>query len=149
MNNIKTVTKNVRSILEHQFLAVLATQSEGQPHTSLVGFVVTDDLHTIIFATPRATRKYQNLISNPYVALLVDTRQHQEADFHSATAVSAYGMAKEVSGADKEKYRKLYLQKHPSLGDFVTSPTCALVVVSVRKYSMVSEFQNVQELTFQ
>ncbi|MBN2382747.1 pyridoxamine 5'-phosphate oxidase family protein [bacterium] len=149
MNEVTILTKSIQRILEQQLLAVLATQSEGQPHTSLVGFVATNDLDTIVFATPRSTRKYRNLISNPLVALLIDTRQHQETDFHSAAAVTAYGKAKEVSDADTEKYRELYLRKHPSLRDFVYSPTCALILVSVEKYSLVSEFQNVQELTLQ
>ena len=48
MNDVTTVTKNVRSILEKQFLAVLATQGEEQPHASLVGFVVTENLQTIV-----------------------------------------------------------------------------------------------------
>lgn len=40
----------------------------------------------------------------------------------------------------------IYLDKHPSLKEFVESPTTALLSVRVKTYIMVSRFQNVQEL---
>jgi len=40
----------------------------------------------------------------------------------------------------------IYLDKHPSLKEFVESPTIALLSVRVKTCIMVSRFQNVQEL---
>lgn len=134
------------SLLASQRLAVLATQKDGQPYGSLVSFAATEDKKEILFATTRATRKYENLLASPRVALLIDNRSNRESDIHEATAVTATGRAEELAGQDRESYLELYLKKHPYLKEFVTSPTCALLRVKVQTYYMVNRFQEVTEL---
>lgn len=59
------------SLLERHPLAVLATSSpSGRPEAALVGIAVCADLH-VVFDTLRTSRKYGNLISSPYVALVI------------------------------------------------------------------------------
>ena len=67
-----------------QKLAVLATQSGGQPHGCLVAFAYTTDLKNLMFATRRDTRKFQDIEKSPLVAMLVDNRSNGEEDFHEA-----------------------------------------------------------------
>lgn len=122
--------------------------SDGQPHGSLVAFVVSDDLMDLVFATSRSTRKFANLSKDARVALVIDNRTNQEADFQQATAVSVYGRALEMSGDEHAHWMKRYLQRHPCLQEFVRSPTCALVRVHVEKYNLVKRFQNVVEMRF-
>jgi nitroimidazol reductase NimA-like FMN-containing flavoprotein (pyridoxamine 5'-phosphate oxidase superfamily) len=136
----------LKTLLASQRLAVLATQRGGQPYGSLVSFAATQDMREILFATTRATRKYENLLAEPRVALLIDNRSNKESDIHEATAVTATGRAEELAGADREVYLDLYLRKHPYLRDFVLSPTCALLRVKVTTYYMVNRFQEVTEL---
>lgn len=134
----------VGDLLKSQKLAVLSTHRKGQPYASLVVFAATDDLKQILFATTRATRKYDNIMQDPRVALLIDSRTNMNADVHGAIAVTATGKAEEVK--EKEAFLKIYLSKHPHLKDFVHSPTCALLRVKVDTYYMVSKFQKVLEL---
>jgi hypothetical protein len=47
---------------------------------------------------------------------------------------------------NRQQLTELYLVKHPHLKDFVQSPTCALVHVSVKPYYVVRTFQNVMQL---
>jgi nitroimidazol reductase NimA-like FMN-containing flavoprotein (pyridoxamine 5'-phosphate oxidase superfamily) len=136
----------LKDIFSSQRLAVLATQSRKQPYGNLVAFMATDDLKHLLFATARATRKYANISKNPKVALVVDNRSNQEADFHQAAAVTATGVVKEIEGPEKERFKKLYLTKHPYLKEFVSSPTCAMLKVEVETYYVVRQFQNVVEL---
>ena len=136
----------VRKLLAGQALAVLATQGEAGPHASLVAFAATDDLCRVVFATDRETRKYANLVARPRVALLIDDRSHHESDFHKATAATVLGEAHEANGSDREELLAVYLDAHPHLADFVASPTCALIVVTVESCSVVTQFQNVMEL---
>ena len=49
--------------------AVLATSDNRTPYTSLIAFALTPDRHTLIFATPKATRKYENINSQPAVSI--------------------------------------------------------------------------------
>jgi nitroimidazol reductase NimA-like FMN-containing flavoprotein (pyridoxamine 5'-phosphate oxidase superfamily) len=127
-------------------MAVLATQSKRQPYGNLVAFVATNGLKHLLFATTRATRKYANISKNPRIAMVMDNRSNQEADFHQAAAVTAIGVVKEVEGSEKKTLLRLYLSGHPYLKDFVSSPTCALLKMNVETYYVVRQFQNAMEL---
>ena len=136
----------LKEVLASQNLAVIATHMEGQPVTNLIAFAATEDLRCLVFATPRATRKFANLMTDDRVALLVDNRRNRVSDFSEAIAVTAFGRAAEVEGGDREYFLNLYLAKHSHLKGFATAPTCALVEVEIDRYELVQRFQNVLEL---
>jgi heme iron utilization protein len=136
----------LRDLFSSQSLAVLATYGSEQTYGSLVAFAATDDLKSLLFATTRATRKFDNLTRHPKIALVMDNRANQESDFHQAVAVTATGTATEVEPSERNRLLSLYLSKHPYLKEFVSSPTCALLRVDVDSYIVVSQFQNVMEL---
>jgi nitroimidazol reductase NimA-like FMN-containing flavoprotein (pyridoxamine 5'-phosphate oxidase superfamily) len=136
----------VRDLLRDQNLAVLSTDRGEHPYASLVGFVADEDLRHIYFATTRATRKYDALTSNPRVALLVDNRSNSYSDFRDAMAVTALGEAHETAKEENQEAMKAYLEKHPHLADFITSPTSALIRIEVSTYYVVTRFQHVMEL---
>ena len=128
-----------------QRLAVLSSHRDGQPYSNLVAFVATPDLRGLVFATTRATRKFENLTVDPRVSMLIDNRSNQVSDFREAMAVTAVGRVKELSGKQKSRIRELYLGKHPYLKEFVESPTCALLQLEVQTYVLVERFQKVLE----
>ncbi|MDF1555797.1 MAG: pyridoxamine 5'-phosphate oxidase family protein [Deferrisomatales bacterium] len=140
------LSARVEALFRSQGLAVLSTQGEGQPYSSLVACAATPGLRQLLFATTRETRKFRNLATEPRVSLLVDNRANREADFQDAMAATAVGRAAEVEGADLAALRGVYLAKHPYLEDFLVAPTCALIRVQVETYHVVQRFQEVQEL---
>jgi nitroimidazol reductase NimA-like FMN-containing flavoprotein (pyridoxamine 5'-phosphate oxidase superfamily) len=146
LKNAVQIKTLLRGLFSSQSLAVLATYGSGQPYGSLVAFAATDDLKSLLLATKRATRKFANLTRHPRIALVMDNRANQETDFQQAVAVTATGTVREVGTAERDRLLSLYLSKHPSLREFVTSPTCALLRVDVDTYYVVSQFQNVMEL---
>jgi nitroimidazol reductase NimA-like FMN-containing flavoprotein (pyridoxamine 5'-phosphate oxidase superfamily) len=87
-------------LLRGQRFAVLATDSEIGPYANLVAFWAAEDLSHIVFATLRATRKFNHLVTHPRVALLFDNRSNQDLDIGQAMAVTATGTAREVTDAD-------------------------------------------------
>jgi nitroimidazol reductase NimA-like FMN-containing flavoprotein (pyridoxamine 5'-phosphate oxidase superfamily) len=137
----------LRELLSSQLFCVLATQDRGQPYGNLVAFVATDDLSGLVFATSRNTRKYGNIVTDPRVAMLVDSRSNQGSDIGNAVAATALGTVEEVQGDDRERLVALYLAKHPHLEEFVSSPDCAMLTVKIDRYYLVSEFQKVTELS--
>jgi nitroimidazol reductase NimA-like FMN-containing flavoprotein (pyridoxamine 5'-phosphate oxidase superfamily) len=145
MNEGKLKTR-VRDLLRSQNLGVLSTDRGGHPYASLVGFVTDDDLRYIYFVTTRATRKYNALTSNPRVAMLIDNRSNRFRDFRNAMAVTAIGEAREVAKDESRDVVEAYVEKHPHLADFISSPTSALVSIEVRTYYVVTRFQQVTEL---
>ena len=124
--------------------AVLATSDKGKPYTSLIAFALTPDRHTLIFATPKATRKYENMKSEPAVSILLDNRSQDAEDFHSAQAVTLLGTAKEVrTAAQKAEYRQILVNRQPELAAFIEEPGTSLIAVTIRQAVHVERFQNV------
>lgn len=136
----------LKKLFTTQRFAVLATQKDGRPYTNLVAFAVTEDLKCLLFATPRATRKFANLTNNAQVAMMIDNRENKAADLHDAVAVAAMGTAEEVVDPEKEALLKVYVSKHPHLEAFARAPSCALLKICVKRYDIAGRFQNVMEL---
>jgi nitroimidazol reductase NimA-like FMN-containing flavoprotein (pyridoxamine 5'-phosphate oxidase superfamily) len=139
-------TEQLTSLFESQPLAVLATSKGQSPYTSLVAFAATGDCSRLIIATTRTTRKYANISGNPNISLLIDNRSNHVNDFRDAIAVTVVGTAAEVTETEKETLLPVYLNRHPHLQDFVLAPSCALLVIQVEIYYLVSSFQNVNQL---
>ena len=136
----------VQDLLRSQRFAVLSTQSDAGPYSSLIAFWAAENLDHVIFATMRDSRKFRHLATRPAVALLFDDRSNRDVDIDQATAVTATGTADEVDGESARAASAGFLAKHPQLASFVASPGCALVRVDVDTYYVVTHFQNVVQL---
>jgi nitroimidazol reductase NimA-like FMN-containing flavoprotein (pyridoxamine 5'-phosphate oxidase superfamily) len=132
-------------LLETQKYAVLATDNHGQPYTSLMAFSVTEDLQSFILMTERGRLKYENLMANPRVAIMIDNRENLGSDLQEAVAVTAQGLAEEITGDARDEWRTLCLARHPALQAFADSPGCALIRIKVASYVIVRCFQEVIE----
>lgn len=146
MKTTQEVEGAVRQLVTDQKLAVLSTHGAAGAHASLVAFAVSKDLKRLLFATPRSTLKFSNILDEPRVALLIDSRSHREADFHEAAAVTVTGTARELDAVERAPVLPLYLGRHPHLEGFVGAPSCALIEVRVERYRLVRRFQNVMVL---
>ena len=138
----------LQDLCRNQPLAVLATTAGSAPYANLVAVAFALDLHHLFFATPRATRKWHNLSSNPEVSLLIDNRSNQVGDFSKAAAATILGSAQELTGVDREAGRKIYLAKHSHLTDFLAAPSCALFQVTIEQIYLVTHFQEVMRFDF-
>jgi nitroimidazol reductase NimA-like FMN-containing flavoprotein (pyridoxamine 5'-phosphate oxidase superfamily) len=142
------ISKTIKDHLFNQKLCVLATTDDGKPYTNLVAFAMTEDLSKIIYATPKNTRKYKNLLKKAEVSILIDNRTNSEADFDNAYAVTALGNAYELNESEKNEFLAVFIRKHPYLLEFSESEKTAFFVVDVRTYRLVGKFQDVIELSF-
>lgn len=126
--------------------AVLATDSGGQPYTSLIAFALSDDLKGIIFATARNTSKYKNILKNRNVSLMIDSRTNSVKSYMYAEAVTVLGRAVPLKKG-KRRYRLLrtFLKKHPVLAEFVKAPSTSMVFIEINRALHVSQFQTVSQ----
>ncbi|MFH0916317.1 MAG: pyridoxamine 5'-phosphate oxidase family protein [bacterium] len=147
MDSHEEIRQLVKELLASQKFAVLSTESETGPYSSLIAFWAAEDLSHVVFATMRATRKFNYLATHPRVALLFDNRSNRDIDVRQAMAVTATGTARELTedGARAAASGE-FLAKHPHLASFVTSPGCSFVRVDVDTYYVVTHFQSVVEL---
>jgi len=149
MEAADSLRRDIGRLLKSQKLAVLATHDQGFPYTSLIAFAASVDLTRILFTTPETTRKFANLRADPRVSLLIDSRAHQDADFHSAVAATALGTAAVVDRQGAGGLLTEYLTRHPYLDAFVSAATTRIIEVTVQRYYLVERFQNVMELHIQ
>lgn len=138
--------KKLRALFGSQKLGVLATGQKKMPHTSLVAFACSDDMRHIVFATPKATRKYANLLSNSCASFFIDNRSNKAADFKKAVGVTVSGSVRQIHKNKNSKLMKAYLDKHPHLRTFIASRACALMCLDIKTIYVVERFLNVTEI---
>jgi len=127
-----------------EYYSMLATQNKSQPYKSLVNFAMTPDCKTIIFATPRNTQKYRNILKTKSVALLIDNRSKKTKNLMDTEAVTVVENARPVRrGKSGETFARIYIKKHPDLAEFVSAPSTALIVVDIKLCMHVSQFPTV------
>ena len=124
----------IRQVLSANRFAVLATVSEGKPHSSFVAYTASGDSLQLIFATYCHTRKYANLKQNNQVSMLIENSKDRSTDI---TVLTATGKACEVDAADGEALLQTHLRQHPELNDFLLSSECAVFRVDVEAYQLV------------
>jgi uncharacterized pyridoxamine 5'-phosphate oxidase family protein len=129
-----------------QLHAVLATESDGQPYTSMIAYALTPDKKGIVFITPQKTRKYKNILKNNRVSLLIDTRSNTGKDYMKAEAITILGNAFTVrKGGKWSELTKVLIQKHPKLNEIIRSLETKLIFVKITRCIHVTRFQTVSE----
>jgi heme iron utilization protein len=141
-----SLEREILALLASQRLAVLATQQGGQPYTSLMAFAHTDGLRTLLVATATPTRKFANILEDPRVALLIDSRGDGKGGFEGASALTALGTAVALAKNDPARHRQTFLARHPALTEFLNAGDTVLVMIRVVSYQLVTSFQQVREL---
>jgi heme iron utilization protein len=134
----------IKLVMASQLYGVLSTQGEGGlPHCSIIAFASADDLGSIIFATPKNTRKHRNMLARTGVAFFVDDRRENREDLMQVVGIEATGQAIELTGDEKQAYRSILVAKNPQMAGFVDSPGSALIRIAVKEYDVVDHFQHV------
>ena len=103
--------KLIFDFIKKHTLAVLSTvNQEGKPGASVIEFSETDNLE-IIFDTFEHFRKYENLRTNPNVALAIGWDDNITVQF--------YGKAVELQGNELSEYQKIHVAKLPDSAKFI------------------------------
>lgn len=144
MNDENDLRTRIKGLLYGQLYGVLSTQGEGgMPHASIIAFASADNLSTIVFATPRRTRKYTYMLDRNRVAFFMDDRRARKEEIMDVSGLEVQGTVKELLDRERDDYRAIFLLRHPDMVSFVDAPDTALMRLSVERYDMVEHFQNV------
>jgi len=141
------VQERIRHLLDQQPFAVLCTQGDGQPYGSLIAYAASDDLVTVVFATPVDTRKYRLLQECDRVALVVDSRSAFPEEVMEVEALTATGraLALEPSEPAFDLWADLLTSRHPQLSSFLVAPSSALFRIEIERYVYVSHIEQVSQ----
>ena len=138
--------EDILNLCNNQAFAVLATYGVNGTSASLIAFAVDSALKNIVFLTPKNTTKYDHILENRNIAILIDNRSDCPESINQISALTISGTAAEMNDGDNVgKWINIFLHKHPNMLDFVNAPTTAAIIVKVEKCVYVSKFQEVFE----
>ncbi|MBU2489395.1 MAG: pyridoxamine 5'-phosphate oxidase family protein [Proteobacteria bacterium] len=125
--------------LEDAGYLVLATAGQGQPLCSLMACVAGPGEGRVHMAAETASRKYANMLENPWVSLLADTR---DRDFSQGPggirAMTLSGtFSGPIPGEAVEAVREKFLSRHPGMGDFLDRPGVVFFAVALDSWDLL------------
>lgn len=124
-------------IKENNF-CVLSTSRDNRPNSSLMQYVSSETGAEIYMLTMKDSTKYGNILNNPHVSLLVDTRAEVPGENRDIKALTAYGQAGIVTDKYEEKMLKERLVKlNPGLSVISESPESCVVRVEVESFLLL------------
>ncbi len=129
----------MKDIVKGNDLCVLATVSEGKPHCSLMSYISDEEGHEIFMISHKQTRKYTNLMENPTVSLLIDTREeekgHRRMDIKALTVNGEFRTIKDP--IKKDLIRARFLKKHSHLKEFLNDPESEIFSIEIRSFQLL------------
>jgi nitroimidazol reductase NimA-like FMN-containing flavoprotein (pyridoxamine 5'-phosphate oxidase superfamily) len=141
----KETIEQIKNIISSERLSVLATDDNGIPHTSLIGFLLDDDLKNLYFFTSSNTKKYKNIENNPKVSLLIDNRDIFLDKTYLITSVTVLGHATIIKKPIIEVVEN-FLKIHREFKDFIKSDFTVLVKIVISRYIVVNRLKEVIEI---
>jgi nitroimidazol reductase NimA-like FMN-containing flavoprotein (pyridoxamine 5'-phosphate oxidase superfamily) len=131
--------EKMKNIVKGNGLCVLATVSEGKPHCSLMSYITDEEAREIYLISHRQTKKYFNLMENPAVSLLIDTREEEKdqrrIDIKALTISGEFQTIKNLE--EKDLIRSQFLKRHPHLTDFLNDPEAELFSIKIRSFQLL------------
>lgn len=132
--------EEMMEVLRSQDMCVLATVSDNTPHCSLMAYITDESCRKIYMITHKKTKKYTNLLTNPAVSLLIDTRLSEKSQpREKVKALNANGIfALLENSGEIETLRKRFIDAHPHLRDFAMHQSAALFVVELQSLQLLN-----------
>jgi len=143
--------EKMKALVKEKDICVLSTVSkDATPHCSLMAYVVDEKCREIYMATHSTTKKYKNLLHNPSVSLLIDSREITPRQ--QAQALTVSGIFQPIYDAHKrDRVKALLLRQHPHLKDFVNNTNTIMICIKVKSLQLLngltdSHFVNLKEI---
>ncbi|MGD8258181.1 MAG: pyridoxamine 5'-phosphate oxidase family protein [Desulfobacterales bacterium] len=142
--------KKMKALAREKNICVLATITGSKPYCSLMAYVTNEECTEIYMVTQRQTKKYQNLIANPAVSLLIDTRDTSPRS--AARAMTVEGIFQKIKDPAKEKkVRRELLSAHPHLNEFMRLPEAEVIQIKIKSFLLLdgltqASFEDVQDI---
>lgn len=126
----------MQDLARHHSLCVLATSAGDQPYCSLMAYVANDACSELYMVTQRSTRKFRNILANPSVSLMIDTRH--EVPRHQVRALTIEGSCAPVTDpVEDERIRIRLLATHPQLSQLLSRGDCALLRITITAFLLL------------
>ncbi len=132
--------EKMKDIVKGNDLCVLATVSEGKPHCSLISYISDEKGQEIYLISHKQTKKYVNIMKNPTVSLLIDTREEKKGQRRiDIKALTVSGEFQTINDSvKKDLIRTKFLRKHPHLTDFLNDPGAEIFSIKIKSFQLLN-----------
>lgn len=131
----------IKGLVKSGRICVLSTVSGDRPYCSLMRYICDDPCTEIYLVTHRSTTKYQNLMSNPHVSLLMDTREKE--DLSEVRALTVEGCFAPINDPQAEDaLRRRFIDRHPDLKAFAEDPDAELLRIEIDSFLLLNGLQD-------
>jgi len=129
----------MKALVKEKDMCVLATVSNNRPHCSLMAYVANEAATEIYMVTFKNTKKYQNLRENPWVSLLIDTREEDLGSRRPrAKAITVTGVFEQIRDHNlRHQIRETLLSRHAQLEGFADHPEAEVFSIRIHSFLLL------------
>ena len=139
----------LRSLLQRQQIASLATLHKGEPAISMVPYALLPHGRGVVIHVSQLATHTADMLSNPAVALLVIASPEASPSSLAIPRASIQGKAQQWTSASPEyaQARALYTSRFPQSEEMFSFPDFSLFVIEVRSVRFVGGFAQARTIT--
>ena len=127
----------VEQLLQENKLCVLCTAGDGKPHCSLMTYMLSEN-QVLYMVVSIESKKYQNMMGNPHVSLLIDNRKGPSLGEQIISAVTLTGICQSVGPAELAKVKIKFTETYSELAEIINSPSSALFGVKLKSFLLLA-----------
>jgi nitroimidazol reductase NimA-like FMN-containing flavoprotein (pyridoxamine 5'-phosphate oxidase superfamily) len=138
--------EEMKTLAREKDVCVLATASSDVPHCSLMAYATDEECSEFYMVTRRDTRKYRNLVENPSVSLLIDTREERKGSrLSGGRAMTVSGVFEPLKdGREAWAARQSLVKRHPELEVLLDHPNSELIRIRVHSFLLLKGLTDAQ-----
>jgi nitroimidazol reductase NimA-like FMN-containing flavoprotein (pyridoxamine 5'-phosphate oxidase superfamily) len=120
----------MKNFVKKKNICVLSTISGNKPYCSLMAYITDATCKEVYMVTHKNTTKFKNLQNNPWVSLLIDSRETHPRS--NARALTIDGVFVPLFDEDKkQKIRDKMLESFPHMKEFIHHPESELIRIKI------------------
>jgi len=127
----------MQELVRKKNICVLATVSNDRPYCSLMAYIADIPCEEIYMVTLKNTTKFKNLQRNPFVSILIDSRETQPRS--NAQALTIEGVFIPLIDENKQqKIRDKMLASFPHMIDLIRHPDSELIRIKMNSFLLLN-----------
>ncbi len=134
----------IMQVIQSQRLCVLATSSPEGPYCSLMGYLWDEHANEFYMVTDSGSKKFLNLMQNPRVSLLLDTRTRgSQTKKNPILALTVQGTAQTLpKDTLEDEIRRKMVEINPQLARLIQKPDTVVVRIRPSSFLLLEGLEN-------
>ena len=122
--------EKMKNFVRKKNICVLSTISGNKPYCSLMAYITDATCKEVYMVTHKNTTKFNNLQKNPWVSLLIDSRETKPRSNAQALTINGVFVPLLDEGK-KQNIRDKMLESFPHMKEFIHHPESELIRIKI------------------